>query len=96
MINSIRKSNVQDQADNGTELKNINIKEILDDLKFFIQNQISIHHNKTKREMQTVVQAARSAILTQDLSENLWAEAVNQQFFLNQTRTNSLKSLFMV
>ena len=42
--------------------------------------------------MRTVVEAARSAIHSQDLNENLWAEAVNYAVLsINQTGTSSEK-----
>lgn len=83
------------KSDNGTEIKNANVKNLLQEL--------GIRHGKStayspqengriEREMRTVVEAARSTIHARNLEENLWAEAVNYAVFrLNQTGTSTVQ-----
>lgn len=82
------------RSDNGTEIKNAESKKILDDLGVFhtISNVYTPQQNGCiEREMRTIVESACSAIHTQDLNKNLWAEAINYAVFtINQTGTSSV------
>jgi Reverse transcriptase (RNA-dependent DNA polymerase)./Integrase core domain. len=83
------------RSDNGTEVINNNVKELLEELGVFHSksNPYTPQQNgRIEREMRTVVEAARSVIHAKDLNENLWAEAVNYVVFtINQTGTSSIK-----
>lgn len=83
------------RSDHGTEIKNAGTKKIFENLGIFHtkSNYYSPEQNgRIEREMRTVVEAARSAIHTRNLNENLWAEAVSYAVFtLNQTGTSTVK-----
>lgn len=83
------------RSDNGKEIINTNVRELLEELGIFHSKSNAYtpqQNGRIEREMRTVVEAARSAIHAKDLEENLWAEAVNYAVFtINQTGTSSVK-----
>ena len=82
------------KSDNGLEIKNINRKTLLDDLGILHckSNAYTPQQNgRIEWEMCTVVEAARTAIHAKELSQNLWAEALNYAVFtLNKEGTSSV------
>lgn len=82
------------RSDNGTEIKNFRTKQLLEELGIFhsFSNAYTPQQNgRIERKMRTIVESARSAIHTKDLSESLWAEAVNYAVFtINQTGKSSV------
>lgn len=83
------------KSDNGTEIKNANVEQLLRELGIRHEKSVAYspqQNGRIEREMRTVVESARSAIHARSLNENLWAEAVNYAVFtLNQTGTSSVK-----
>lgn len=83
------------RSDNGTEIKNRETKQLLENLGVFhsLSSAYTPQQNgRVEREMRTIVEAARSAVHARNLDESLWAEAVNYVVFtLNQTGTSSVK-----
>lgn len=82
------------RSDNGTELKNATMKEMMDKLGIF-HTFTNVHtpeqNGRVEREMRTIVEAARAAIHADSLDERLWAEAMNHVIFtINQTGTSNV------
>lgn len=85
------------RSDNGKEVINSNVKNLLEELGVFHSKSNAYtpqQNGRIEREMRTVVEAARSVIHAKDLDENLWAEAINYSVFtINQTGTSSVKGM---
>lgn len=83
------------RSDNGTEIKNGESRKILEELGIFhsfTSTYTPQQNGRIEREMRTVVEAARSSLHAQGLSDTLWAEAMNYAVFtLNQTGTSSVR-----
>lgn len=82
-------------SDNGKEIKNNSIRQILEKFGVFhLKSNVYTpqQNGRIEREMRTVVEAARSIIHSKGLSEDLWAEAINYAVFtLNQTGISTVK-----
>lgn len=81
------------RTDNGKEFINNNVKKLFEDRA--IRHQTSVvytaeQNGKIERDNRTVVECARTMLLSAKLNKNLWAEAVNTAVFnLNRTgKTN--------
>ncbi|XP_052748161.1 uncharacterized protein LOC113520884 [Galleria mellonella] len=81
------------RTDNGKEFINNNVKKLFEDRA--IRHQTSVvytaeQNGKIERDNRTVVECARTMLLSAKLNKNLWAEAVNTAvFILNRTgKTN--------
>lgn len=83
------------RSDNGTEIRNQNVKNLLDNIGVYHTKSTAYtpqQNGRIEREMRTVVEAARTVLHENNLDENLWAEAMNYAVFtINQTGTSSVK-----
>lgn len=84
------------RSDNGTEFVNSTVKQLL--IENGIQHQTSVAYTPeqngcAEREMRTVVEAARTMLLENNLNKCLWAEAVNTAIFTtNRTGSSRIKN----
>lgn len=82
------------RSDNGTEFCKQNMAKFMSERGIIHQKSIAYtpeQNGCAEREMRTIVEAARSMIHSQNLSLELWAEAVNTAVYvLNATGTSTV------
>lgn len=83
------------RTDNGLEFVNSEVKSVLDSYGIHHQKSVSYcprQNGKIEREMRTVVESARTMLISRQLDKCLWAEAVNMAVYvLNASGTSSIK-----
>lgn len=84
------------RSDNGTEFVNITVKQLLIDNG--IQHQTIVAYTPeqndcAERELRTIVEAARTMLLENNLNQCLLTESVNIVIFtINRTRSSRIKN----
>lgn len=83
------------RSDNGTEIVNKRIKQLLEQKGITHQQTVPYtpeQNGRAEREMRTIVESARTMLHASKLNMNLWAEAVNTAVYvLNRSGTSSVK-----
>lgn len=93
--NQLKKNVKVVRSDNGTEIKNRKIKELL--ISHGIEHQITVAYSpqqlgRVEREMRTIMEATRTMLLSANLEKKFWAEAANTAvYIINRTGTSSVK-----
>ncbi|KMQ88473.1 gag-pol polyprotein [Lasius niger] len=89
------------RADNGREYCNAEVRKYLSSKGITMQNTAPYtpeQNGKSERDNRTIVESARTMLLSKNLPKNLWAEAVNTAVYtLNRTglsRTGGSKTPF--
>ncbi|KAL7288350.1 hypothetical protein TKK_0017683 [Trichogramma kaykai] len=81
------------RSDNGTEYLNNNVKEFLKNLGTRLVTSAPYtpqQNGRAEREMRSIVESARTMLLSKGLPTRLWAEAVNTAvYILNRTLNSS-------
>lgn len=83
------------RCDNGTEFCNKQLKEYLASRGIKLETSAPYVHQqngRAEREMRTIVECARTMILAKNLSQRLWAEAVNTAVYILNRCVSSISN----